>query len=585
MSNPTSERQASRQEPAKGSTGPTGERQLSRKGLAKGSIGLIGAVAIGISCIAPDYTLTATLGTATNTVQQWTPSIVWLGLIPMLFVALGYRELNRAIPDSGTSFTWGARAIGPRFGWLTGWGLIASTIVVLASLAQIAVVFFYETIDWVVRLVAGSETFSLADLNTNSVWFNVVSVVAFTAGATWMVYRDLKLTARFQYVMVAFQLLAVFAFAVVAVVRQVTGAGSGAGLDFSWDWFNPISVITNGDLGVGALISGLTVAVFIYWGWDVVLTITEETKDSQRTPGKAASFTIVLITVYYLFISTACIMFAGVGDGPLGLNGPAIQEGENVFAVLAAPVLGSVGSILVFLAVLSSSVASLESTFVSPARTMLAMGHYGALPKAFAKTSRFATPGTATIVAGVVAAGYYAVMRPLSESVLADTVNTTAIFICFYYGLTSFAAVWYFRRQWFKSVRNCLLQLVCPGLGGLFLAFMFAHELFAAPWISGGVAAFSPDYGSGSSVGGVGLVFVLSILILLLGLGLMIWNNLKHRRFFDRATTTIPVAAGRGDGLDRHFQALTDEALDAAEAGQDFAWPQPSPPDRSDQSV
>ena len=37
------------------------------------------------------------------------------------------------------------------------------------------------------------------------------------------------------------------------------------------------------------------------------------------------------------------------------------------------------------LAVLTSSASSLQSTFVSPARTLLAMGHYGALPEKFAK--------------------------------------------------------------------------------------------------------------------------------------------------------------------------------------------------------
>ena len=76
-------------------SGKNQDRELSHKGLAKGSIGLVGAVAIGISCIAPDYTLTATLGGAAGEVGAWVPSIVWLGLVPMLFVALGYRELNR----------------------------------------------------------------------------------------------------------------------------------------------------------------------------------------------------------------------------------------------------------------------------------------------------------------------------------------------------------------------------------------------------------------------------------------------------------------------------------------------------------
>lgn len=541
------------------------ERQLSHKGLAKGSIGVIGAIAIGISCIAPDYTLTATLGSAASAVGEFTPTIVWLGLIPMLFVALGYRELNRSIPDSGTSFTWGARALGPRFGWLTGWGLIASTIVVLASLAQIAVVFLYETVDWVVGHVVGHDWTALADLNQHA-WFNVISVVVLTAGATWMCYRDLKLTARFQYVMVAFQLAAVFVFALVAILRH-GGPSVPKGLDFSLSWFNPVSAVTH--YSTGGLITGLTVAVFIYWGWDVVLTITEETKESQKTPGRAAALTIVIITVYYLFVATAVIMFAGVGKDALGLNGEAMQSGENVFATLAVPVLGSGAAILVYLAVLSSSLASLESTFISPARTMLAMGHYGGLSKKFAKTSRFATPGTATIVAGVVASGYYAIMRPISNNILGDTMLTTAIFICFYYGLTSFAAVWYFRRRWTSggpgAARRFFFQLFFPGVGGLFLAFVFFHEL---------IASASPDYGSGSNIGGLGLVFILSAIILLVGIGFLVYNNVRHPEFFSQATTSVPVGVAEGDGLDPHFHALTEAMLDVAAPGQDFGTPE-----------
>jgi amino acid transporter len=475
---------------------------------------------------------------------------------------LGYRELNRSIPDSGTSFTWGARALGPRFGWLTGWGLIASTIVVLASLAQIAAVFLYETIDWIISSFGDSTWHVLSDLNTGNKLFNVVSVVALTIGATWFVYHDIQITARFQYIMVAFQLVAVFIFAVVAIVKHNKGTGPDYGSDFSLDWLNPISVIQQPGFGSGALISGLTVAVFIYWGWDVVLTITEETKNPQKTPGRAAALTIVLITIYYLFISIATIMFAGVGEQELGLTGSKIQDGENVFAVLAVPVMGKGLAILVFLAILSSSLASLESTFVSPARTMLAMGHYGGLGRGFAKTSKFATPGTATLVAGGVAAGYYALMRPISDNVLSDTVDTTAIFICFYYGLTSFAAVWYFRKQWFASFRNFWFQLFFPLVGGLFLAFMFVHEL---------IGSMSPDYGSGSNVGGVGLVFILSAIILLLGVGLLIYNVTRRPDFFRKDTTSIPVGFAESNGLDPHFHALTDEAIDTAEAGHDFS--------------
>ena len=36
------------------------------------------------------------------------------------------------------------------------------------------------------------------------------------------------------------------------------------------------------------MVSGVLIAVFIYWGWDSTVTVNEESKDSTEGPGKAA---------------------------------------------------------------------------------------------------------------------------------------------------------------------------------------------------------------------------------------------------------------------------------------------------------
>ena len=58
--------------------------------------------------------------------------------IPIFLVSFGYKELNRAEPDCGTTFTWATKAFGPKTGWLGGWGIIAADVLVMASLAQVA---------------------------------------------------------------------------------------------------------------------------------------------------------------------------------------------------------------------------------------------------------------------------------------------------------------------------------------------------------------------------------------------------------------------------------------------------------------
>lgn len=61
-----------------------------------------------------------------------------LAFVPMYCVAVGYRELNDAEPDAGTTFTWAARAFGPRTGWMGGWGIVAADVIVMANLAAVA---------------------------------------------------------------------------------------------------------------------------------------------------------------------------------------------------------------------------------------------------------------------------------------------------------------------------------------------------------------------------------------------------------------------------------------------------------------
>lgn len=493
---------------------------LSRKGLSVGAVGLIGAVVIGISCIAPAYTLTAALGPTVSEVGVQVPAIILVGFIPMLLVAFGYRELNRRMPDSGTSFTWATRAFGPWIGWMAGWGLVAATIIVLSNLAGIAVDFLFLLIAQI------SNTPEIAELAAIP-WLNVLVCLAFVAAATFVSYRDMQTTQRLQYVLVGFQVVVLVLFAGAAIIATTSGNAWDA-TTFDLSWFNPFAIGS-----FSAFAAGVSLSIFIFWGWDVTLTMNEETKDPDRTPGRAATITVVTIVVLYLLLAIALLMYAGTGEGEYGLGNPDIQD--NVFFALAGPILGPL-AFLVSLAVLTSSAASLQSTFVSPARTLLAMGHYGALPPAFARVSpRFFTPGYATLVSAVVAAGFYAIMRFVSENVLWDTITTLGMMICFYYGITAFACVWYFRKQWFDSVRNVFFTLVFPLVGGVILAVIFVTTL---------IDSMDPDYGSGSSVFGLGLVFVLGVAIILVGVVIMVWQAVRRPAFFRGETLSLDAPAG-----------------------------------------
>ena len=229
------------------------------------------------------------------------------------------------------------------------------------------------------------------------------------------------------------------------------------------------------------------------------------------------------ILLTYLLVAIATQMYAGVGTDGLGLGNEEISD--NVFGALAEPVLGSPCDLFLFLAVLASSAASLITTFLPTSRTMLGMATYRALPARFAAIHpRYLTPSYATVVAGV---GGRRVLRrsspSLSENVLTDTIYSLGIMICFYYGLTAFACIWFFRNELFASPSSIVFKLLFPLLGGLGLFGVLAVTLRDSA---------SPDYGSGASIFGVGLVLVLGLGLILVGVVLMlVWRAVQPAFF------------------------------------------------------
>ncbi len=130
-----------------------------------------------------------------------------LAFIPMLFVAIGYQELNKRDPDCGTTFTWATKAFGPKTGWMGGWGILAADILVMASLAQ----------------VAGQYVFLLFNAdgiggNPTSGWVLLVGL-GWIVLMTWICYRGVELSARMQQVFLVIELIVLAIFVVTAFFK------------------------------------------------------------------------------------------------------------------------------------------------------------------------------------------------------------------------------------------------------------------------------------------------------------------------------------------------------------------------------
>ncbi|RUQ82039.1 APC family permease [Labedella gwakjiensis] len=491
---------------------PTGS-----KGLALGTLGLWGSVVIGLASTAPVYSLVATLGFVVMAVGAQAPIAFIVAFVPMLFIAFAYRELNRAVPDCGTTFTWATKAFGPWVGWLGGWGVAIAGIVVLANLAQVAGQYLW--------LLVGDG--SLAK-NVPLVTF---TGVVFIAAMCWISYRGVEIGERIQNVLLAIQYIALALFVVVAFVKVATGDAPNA-TPVSLDWFNPLAFTD-----YSGFIEAVLLALFIYWGWDTCLALNEETKDPEKIPGRAAVLSTLILVVTYVAVTVAAMSFAGLGETGIGLANEDISG--DVFLALKDPVLGPLSFVLV-ISVLVSAVSSTQTTILPTARGTLAMAAYKALPKRFASVHpRFLTPSFSTFVMGVVAIVYYVVMTLISDNILQDSILSLGLAIAFYYGLTGFACVWFFRRDLFRSARDFFFKGLFPLLGALMLAYAFVQSA---------IDMLDPDYGY-TVLFGVGGTFVVGVGSLLFGVVLMVvWALFSESKPFFR-----------GESLNRDTEVLVPD--------------------------
>lgn len=491
-------------------TGGAGE-----KGLKGEAIGFVSGVVIGVASTAPGYSLAAVLGLVVAAVGFQAPAVLLLAFVPMLLIAASYYYLNRADPDCGTTFSWVTRAMGPYWGWLGGWGIIVADIIVMANLAEVASIYTYE----------------LFGVDNAGTWAVVGLGVLWIAVMTWITWRGIELSARTQLFLLGAEIAALVLFSVVALWRVYFGDLPDS-VTPSLSWLNPFAIEGGaGQSGLQAMTAGLLLSLFIYWGWDSTVTVNEESEDASEGPGRAAIWSTIILLGIYVVVSVAAISYRGTEY--LSLE----ENADDALGALANEVLGPLAFILI-IAVLTSAAASTQTTILPTARTMLSMGAKGAVPKYWARINpRYLTPGPATIWMGALSIAWYVGLKLVSENILYDAIAALGLMIAFYYGLTGFAAVIYYRRHIFDSPKAFIMVGLAPLTGALILTWALVRSALDL--------ADPANSESGDSWLGFGPPLVIAALFMILGICLMIAARVAMPEFFRRKAEVVPEEIGR----------------------------------------
>lgn len=470
--------------------------ETERTGLSLGQ-----AISVGVNTTSPAYSLAAILAPMAALVGYATPIVLIVSFIPMALTSLAFLYLNRRDPDCGTTFSWVTRAMGPAPGFMAGWVITATGVLVIGSLAETAI------------------TYSLLLIGQDGLAGNRVFVIV-CAAILIMIMVVLSIfgadsSIRLQSVLTFVQVGILLAFGIFAFY-----AAWRFGLpSFTTEWVNPL------EYGVAPLVAAMLFGVFAFWGWEAATNLAEECRKPSDA-GKAGLLSTVILLVTYVVVAVSVVLYLGQA------NFAPMSEDGIVLVDMSASVFGPL-SFLVLIAVASSALASTQSTMVPGSRAVLSMARRGALPaKLGLLQPRFKTPWVSLTVLAVISAAWYVGVSLISENAMLDTLSSLGILVAFYYALTGISCVVYYRKHVTQSVKGFLLVGVGPILGSLGLVFM----LVAA------IQSLWDPANSASGAAWVGLSPPLAIAAVMFGLGLLVLliRRVKAPAFF---TSTPPERA------------------------------------------
>ena len=188
------------------------------------------------------------------------PAVLIVSFVPIFLVSLGYKYLNRADPDCGTTFAWATRAFGPYLGWINGWAIFVADVIVMASLSVIAAQYTYLLVGWqsADNSTAGHHHSGVldrdhdVDLLPRDRALRPDTAVPPERGSSDP--RDLRRRRARQ--------------GLPGTRRRLAPPELG--------WFNPFAI------SFSALTDGVLLGIFIYWGWDSGVSVNEESENSAK---------------------------------------------------------------------------------------------------------------------------------------------------------------------------------------------------------------------------------------------------------------------------------------------------------------
>ena len=306
--------------------------------LKKDSLSFLETLGQSVANVSP--TLTPALAVAVVAGMAGTAS--WLvyvvATLALLIVGVNVGKLAKRIPSAGSFFIYVSRSLGPSYGLLAGWAMLAAYLTTIMALT-VSTSIFVKTL---------LSALDIAFVPNTLVLYFLVSGLALLLAT-----RDIRLSSR-----VGLSLEAVSVVIIFIVSLAALGA-SGFKLD--------AKQLTLANLDLGKSLQAVVFAIFSYVGFESAATLGREARNPGSAIPRAIQMTALTSGVFFVF--TTYVITQGFGDDATKLGASGAPLGD----ILAGhPLLVA----LVYFGAAISSFACALASLNAFGRMLYSLGRY-----------------------------------------------------------------------------------------------------------------------------------------------------------------------------------------------------------------
>ncbi|VTZ26696.1 conserved membrane hypothetical protein [Methylocella tundrae] len=410
--------------------------------LRKDSLSFVETLGQSVANVSP--TLTPALAVAVVAGMAGTAS--WLvyiaATIALLIVGLNVGKLAKRVPAAGSFFVYVSRSLGPSYGLLSGWSMLAAYLFTAMALT-IATSLFIKTLLTTLQIAAAPPS--------------IIIYLAVSGLALWFAFRDIRLSSRVGLTLEAISV------AIILIVSVSALAHVGFAPD--------VKQFSLEGADLGKSLQAIVFAIFSYVGFESAASLGKEARDPQRVIPKAIQWTALSAGLFFVF--TTYVITQGFQDDATKLGASGAPLGD-ILAGQSAWIIA-----LVYFGAAISSFACALASINAFGRTLFSLGRYQILHRSLGLAhQKHKTPHVAVTIGAVVNFVLVALLSGNSEVDTFGWYGTIASygFIVVYF-LVSIAAPVYLKKTGELTTRDTVIGAV----GATLMALSLVGSLYPPP--------------------------------------------------------------------------------------------------------